>query len=297
MTSEATTTPAQRLNGRVAGITGGASGIGRASALRFLADGALVVVGDLNPANGERFLLDAGELGFGPDRVRFTRVNVAVEDDVAAMVAFAAEAFGGLDVMFNNAGIGGAFGPITEVTVEDWDETFHVLVRGVFLGIKHAARLMIAQGRGGSIINTASVAGLTGGGGPPPYSAAKSAVINLTRAVSIELATERIRVNAICPGAILTPLLRQGRKPGTLEGSLDVFQPWPDGGRPEDIAATAAFLASDDSRFITGEHIVVDGGLTASGPSRSGIGATAPGGWVGMNRGTTGQGATVHRRG
>jgi NAD(P)-dependent dehydrogenase (short-subunit alcohol dehydrogenase family) len=297
MSTEPISTSTQRLNGRVAAITGGASGIGRASALRFLGEGALVVVGDLNPANGERFLADAADLGFGPDRVRFTLVNVAIEDDVAAMVAFAVETFGGLDVMFNNAGIGGAFGPITEVTVDDWDETFHVLVRGVFLGIKHAARQLIAQGRGGSIINTASVAGLTGGGGGVAYSAAKSAVVNLTRAVSIELAAERIRVNAICPGAILTPLIQQGRKSGSLESSLDMFQPWPDGGRPDDIAATAAFLASDDSRFITGEHIVVDGGLTASGASRSGIGSVAPGGWVGMNRGTTGQGATVHRRG
>ena len=285
-----------RLIGRVAAVTGGASGIGKASALRFLAEGASVVVGDLNPKNGEAFLEEAAAAGYDKSRVRFERVNVAVEDDVAAMVATAVESFGSLDVMFNNAGIGGAFGPITEQLVDDWDETFHVLVRGVFLGVKHAARQMITQG-GGAIINTASIAGITGGGGPPAYSAAKAAVINFTRSVSIELAAERIRVNAICPGAILTPLIQQGRKGADLSDSLNTFQPWPEGGRPEDIAATAAFLACDDSRFLTGEAITVDGGLIASGSHKSGVGSTSPSGWVGMNRGTTGQGPTVHRRG
>lgn len=287
----------QRLDGRVAVVTGGVSGIGRASSLRFLAEGASVVAGDYNTANGERFIAEAAALGYGPDRVRFTRVDVSDEDEVAALITSAVDAFGGLDVMFNNAGIGGAFGAITDVTVGDWDETFHVLVRGVFLGMKHATRQLLAQGRGGSIINTASVAGVNGGGGPVAYSAAKAAVINMTKTVALELAPQRIRVNAICPGAIHTPLLEQGRKPGTLDTALNDFQPWPDGGRPEDIAATAAFLASDDSRFMTGEHLVVDGGLMAAGPSRSGIGAASPGGWVGMNRGTTGQGPTVHRRG
>ena len=285
-----------RLIGRVAAVTGGASGIGKASALRFLAEGASVVVGDLNPKSGESFLDEAVAAGFDRSRIRFERVNVAVEDDVASMVAAAVESFGSLDVMFNNAGIGGAFGPITEVPVDDWDETFHVLVRGVFLGVKHAARQMAQQG-GGSIINTASVAGITGGGGPPAYSAAKAAVINFTKSVSIELAGQRIRVNAICPGAILTPLIQQGRKGVDLSESLNRYQPWPEGGRPEDIAATAAFLACDDSRFVTGEAITVDGGLMASGPLGSGISFTSPSGWVGMNRGTTGQGPTVHRRG
>lgn len=122
-------------------------------------------------------------------------------------------------------------------------------------------------------------------------------MINFTKSVSIELAAQRIRVNAICPGGILTPLIQQGRKGADLSETLNRFQPWPDGGRPEDIAATAAFLASDDSRFVTGEAITVDGGLMASGPRGSGISETSPGGWVGMNRGTTGQGPTVHRRG
>ncbi len=136
--------------------------------------------------------------------------DVSIEPDVEALVALAVESFGRLDVMFNNAGIGGAFGPITELEVDDWDATFAVNTRSVFLGIKYAARVMIAQGDGGSIINTASVAGLSGGGGPQAYSAAKAAVINLTQSAAVELAPHRIRVNAICPGAVYTDLLHRG---------------------------------------------------------------------------------------
>jgi NAD(P)-dependent dehydrogenase (short-subunit alcohol dehydrogenase family) len=287
-----------RLANRVAAITGGASGIGKATALRFLNEGAFVVAADLNSSTGAAFLTAAEEAGYGPDRVRFAVTNVAVEDDIMAMVDLAVSSFGRLDVMFNNAGIGGAFGPITEVHVEDWDETFHVLARGVFLGVKHAARQMIAQGDGGSIVNTASVAGITGGGGPAPYSAAKAAVVNFTRAVSTELAQHRIRINAICPGAIQTPLLAQGRGKDALK-NLPQMQPWPEAGQPEDIAAAALFLASDDARFMTGESILVDGGLFAAGPSAQStrpLADSAPIGLVGMNRGTTGQKPTIRNR-
>ena len=150
--------------------------------------------------------------------------------------------------------------------VEDWDYTFAVLVRGVFLGIKHAARAMKAQGRGGAIVNTASVAGVTGGSGPLAYSSAKAAVINMTRVAATELASDRIRVNAICPGGILTPLIDRG-DPGAVAERLVHLQPWPEHGRPEDIAAAAFFLAGDDARFITGEALVVDGALLAAGPN------------------------------
>jgi NAD(P)-dependent dehydrogenase (short-subunit alcohol dehydrogenase family) len=148
--------------------------------------------------------------------------------------------------------------------VEAWDFTFAVLVRSVFLGMKHGARAMKAAGQGGSIISTASVAGLSGGDGPQAYSAAKAAVVNLTRAVANELAADRIRVNAICPGGINTPLLHRGN-PEAMAGMLDHTQPWPEHGRPEDIAAAAAYLASEDARFVTGAALVVDGGLTATG--------------------------------
>ena len=283
-----------RLTGKVAVITGGASGIGKASALMFLAEGASVVVGDLNTSNRELLTGEAQALGYG-ERFRATSANVAMEDDVAAMIELAVTSFGRLDVMFNNAGIGGAFGAVIETTVDDWDETFAVLVRGVFLGVKYAVRAMQTHGDGGSIVNTASVAGVTGGGGPVAYSAAKAAVINLTKTLSLELACQRIRVNAIAPGAIQTPLLQQGRRVPVAEVA-STFQPWPEGGRPEDIAATALFLASDESRFITGETITVDGGLMAGGPHAALIAKNAPSGWVGMNRGTTGQAPTVHKR-
>lgn len=256
---------AGRLEGKVAVITGGASGMGRATALRFLAEGARVVVADLNDATGKEFLEAASQDGYKRE-VRFTRADVAEEADVAGMIGHAVSEFGRLDIVFNNAGIGGAFGPVTDLEVEDWDFTFGVLVRGVFLGIKHGARAMKRQGDGGSIINTASVAGLSGGAGPLCYSAAKAAVVNLTRAAAVELAREKIRVNAICPGGILTPLVHRG-SPDAARPRLAQLQPWPEAGEGEHIAGAASFLASDDARFVTGEALVVDGGLTAAGPN------------------------------
>jgi NAD(P)-dependent dehydrogenase (short-subunit alcohol dehydrogenase family) len=281
-----------RLENKVAVITGGGNGIGRATVLRFLAEGARVVVADLNEATGKETLELAAKAGAG-DRARFQRVDVANEAEVEAAVELATSAFGRLDVVFNNAGIAGAFGPITHVDEKDWDATFDVLVKGVFLGMKHAARVMKAQGRGGSIISTASIAGLAGGDGPQAYSASKAAVINLTRAVAIELAPQRIRVNAICPGAILTPLIHRGN-PESMRPLLEKYQPWPDAGQPEDIAAAALFLASDDARFVTGAALVVDGGATARGGNAietlsGGFGTLA----VGLDRGTTGQEGTL----
>jgi NAD(P)-dependent dehydrogenase (short-subunit alcohol dehydrogenase family) len=254
------------LAGRVAVVTGGASGIGRATVLRFLAEGASVVAGDLNADNGERLLDDAD----APDRLAFVRADVAEEADVEALVATAVDRFGGLDVMFNNAGVGGAFGPLTETTVEDWDRTFAVLTRGVFLGIKHAARVMIERGSHGSIVNTASVAGLGGGAGPIAYSAAKAAVVNLTYNAAVELARHHIRVNAICPGLIFTPLAL-GRNEEQVRAAMPTLQPWPEEGRPEDIAGLALYLAGPDSVFVTGEAIRADGALLAAGPRMAGV--------------------------
>ncbi|MBU6281653.1 glucose 1-dehydrogenase [bacterium] len=282
-----------RLGGKVAVVTGGGNGIGRATVLRFLAEGAKVVVADLNEATGHETVSLAAHAGHAAS-VRFVRTDVSVEDDVEEAVATATREFGGLDCMFNNAGIAGAFGPITHLDAADWDHTQAVLLRGVFLGMKHAARVMRAQGRGGSILSTASIAGLTGGDGPQAYSAAKAAVINLTRAVSIELAPDRVRVNAICPGAILTPLLHRGN-PDALRPMLEKYQPWPDAGRPEDIAAAALFLASDDGVFVTGASLVVDGGATARGGNAIEIigGGPLSQTIVGMDHGTTGRNPTL----
>jgi NAD(P)-dependent dehydrogenase (short-subunit alcohol dehydrogenase family) len=276
------------LDGRVAVVTGGASGIGKASVRRFLAEGAAVVVGDLNTANGEALLseLDGDER----DRTRFVVTDVADEGAVAELIATASAAFGQLDVLYNNAGVGGAFGPITEIEVAAWDRTFAVLTRSVFLGTKHAARVMIEQGTGGSIINTASVAGLGGGGGPQAYSAAKAAVVNLTYNSAVELAAHRIRVNAICPGFVVTPLA-VGREEAATKAAVSELQPWPEHGQPTDIAALALFLASDDSRFVSGEAIRADGALLAAGPRMNGL--TDPHGafrrYTGFADGTTGR--------
>ncbi len=257
------------LSDRVAVITGGASGIGRATALRFLAEGANVVVGDFNADGGRRLVEEVDDA----ERLLFLRTDVAEEDDVESLIGAAVERFGGLDVLFNNAGVGGAFGPLTETTVADWDRTFAVLVRSVFLGLKHGARAMIAQGRGGSILNTASVAGLGGGAGPQAYSAAKAAVVNLTYNAAVELSPHLIRVNAICPGLIHTPLAL-GRHEDRVRESMPQFQPWPEAGRAEDIAGLALYLAGPDSAFVTGEAIRADGALLAAGPRM--VAATDP---------------------
>jgi NAD(P)-dependent dehydrogenase (short-subunit alcohol dehydrogenase family) len=282
-----------RLKGKVAVITGGASGMGRATTMRFLDEGASVVIADYNEDTGKQTLAIAAERGFR-DPVRFIRTDVAKERDVAAMIDLAISDFGRLDIVFNNAGVGGALGPIWDVEVEEWDYTFDVLAKGVFLGIKHAARAMKRLGGGGSIINTASVAGLSGGGGPLVYSAAKAAVINLTRAAALQLASDRIRVNAICPGGVLTPLTDRG-DPAAAAKRMEQFQPWPEHGKPEHIAGAALFLASDDSAFVTGEALVVDGGLTAAGPDifrRFGTSREAQLPEVGVNRGSTGAAST-----
>jgi NAD(P)-dependent dehydrogenase (short-subunit alcohol dehydrogenase family) len=285
-----------RLDGKVAVITGGASGMGLATAQRFLNEGARVVIADLNQATGETALKALAGDADAP-RAAYVRADVAVEADIERMIATAVDRFGGLDILFNNAGVGGAFGAVTDIHADDWDYTFAVLVRGVFLGIKHGARQMLKQQRGGSIINTASIAGLSGGGGPLAYSSAKAAVLNLTRAAALELAPQRIRVNAICPGPILTPLMHAGR-PEQVTATMKPFIPWPEIGQPGDIAGAALFYASDDSGFVTGDAMLVDGGVTAAGPGifgRSGF-AAAPPGYSGANRGTTGEGALVRTR-
>ena len=285
-----------QLQDKVAVITGGASGMGNATVMRFLAEGASVVIADYNEETGMQALQQAVEAGFEP-HVRFIRTDVANEADIQAMLGLAVETFGRLDVLFNNAGVGGAIGPLTETTVESWDYTMDVLAKGVFLGMKHAARVLIDQGEGGSIINTASIAGLSGDGGPTVYSAAKAAVISLSKSAAVELAPHRVRVNAICPGFIATPLADGGRPDQTRE-RFATSQPWPEYGSGEHIAGAALFLAGPDATFVTGEALIVDGGLTAAGPElskkfphTSGRAAQV----TGITKGTTGEAPELHR--
>lgn len=283
-----------RLRDKVAVVTGGASGMGQATVLRFLAEGAKVVIADFNAENGAKTLQLAAAAG-AASAARFIKIDVVKEMDVAAMIECAVDEFGRLDILFNNAGVGGAIGPVWDIEEDEWDYTFDVLVKGVFFGIKHATRILRKQKQGGAIINTASVAGLSGGCGPLAYSAAKAAVVNLSRAAAVQLASDRIRVNAICPGFILTGLTQSMQVSIEEAGRhLDGLQPIPDHGTGEDIAGTALYLACDDSRFVTGEAIIVDGGLTALGPDmwqRFGVPREATMYKSRLNKGTTGEGS------
>jgi NAD(P)-dependent dehydrogenase (short-subunit alcohol dehydrogenase family) len=280
-----------RLAGKVAIVTGGASGMGRATVMRFLADGAKVVVADLNEANGAETLAVAKRQGRG-DSIAFVRCDVARESDVAATVAEAEKRFGRLDIAYLNAGVGGAFGPIAETSVEDWDYTFAVLTRSVFLGMKHASLAMKKHGDGGVILVTASIAGMVGGGGSHAYSAAKAAVISLIENVAAELGHDRIRVVGVAPGVISTPLVHRGR-PEKYDKQFK-HQPWPDRGEPDCIADVVAFLASGDARFITGETVKVDGGLLAQGIALWGTGKDNTFmKSAGVNRGSTGEAMVV----
>lgn len=250
-----------QLDGKVAVITGAASGMGKAAAMLFAREGANVVLADLNGPGGEAVAKSASESG---RKCVFQRTDVSAEPDVQALVARALSEFGRLDVMFNNAGIGGAVGPLEAIAVEDWDRTQAVCLRGVFLGIKHSVAPMRAQG-GGSIISTASIAGIDGYPNLHAYCAAKAGVVNLTRSASIEFAADKIRVNSIAPGGVSTPIIGGGsnfNKEAT-DAALVNAQPLPIAGQPEDIAQAALFLASDASRFVTGHCLVVDGGATA----------------------------------
>ncbi|MFO1162561.1 MAG: SDR family oxidoreductase [Reyranellaceae bacterium] len=281
----------QRLAGKVAIVTGGASGMGRATVMRFLGEGVKVVVADLNEGNGAETVAAAKAGGYG-DSVAFVRCDVASEPDVASAVAEAERRFGRLDIAYLNAGVGGAFGPIAETSVEDWDYTFAVLTRSVFLGLKHASQAIKKHGDGGVVLVTASIAGMVGGGGSHAYSAAKAAVISLIENVAAELGPHRIRVVGIAPGVISTPLLHRGR-PDRYEKQFK-HQPWPDRGEPDVIADVAAFLCSDDARFITGETIKVDGGLLAQGIALWGDSRDNPFmRTAGVNRGSTGEAMVV----
>ena len=240
-----------RLSGKVAIVTGAASGIGLAAAERFRREGAEVVGADINAAD-DIVEADAGS-----------------EEDVKRLVEHALWKHGGLDVFFANAGISGGLASIFEQTADDWAEILRVDLIGTFLAIKHAAPALKERG-GGSIICTASVAGLRSGAGGAAYSAAKAGVINLVQTAAQQLSGTNIRVNAICPGLIETGMTeviyRTAREKG-VEGRIGELNPLKRGGEPTEIANAALFLASDESSYVNGQALIVDGGLTSSMPT------------------------------
>ncbi|MEO8538324.1 MAG: SDR family oxidoreductase [bacterium] len=261
-----------RLEGKVAMITGGASGIGAATARRFVEEGARVLIADLQGEVAEHLALE-----LGPNAAAIS-CNVVKEADVAAAIGETVRRWGRIDVLFNNAGFGGISGPLEETTVDEYETTMNVLLRSVFLGTKHASPHMRSAG-GGSIINTASVCAFEAGIGNQLYSVAKAGVVMMTKAAALELAESGVRVNAVCPGYITTPLAA-GRPISTnspervevglerlREANRDV-QPIARAGEAVDIANMVVFLASDESTFVTGQAMVVDGGLLAGRPWR-----------------------------
>ena len=269
---------AGRLDGKVALITGGCSGIGLGTVELFLGEGARVIAADVQDEKGAML-----EKRF-PDTLRYIHCDVTREADIEAACALTASAFGGLDVLFNNAGHAGLPGGVETMTAEGWDAVFVLLVRGPALGMKHALPLMRARG-GGSIINPASIAGLQAGWGPLAYSTAKGAVIHMTKCAAAELSPQKIRVNAICPGLIATSIF--GAALGLPRDAADQMaamvaqnaagaQPIHKAGLPADIAAAALYLASDDSAFVSGTHIVVDGAITIGGRHAWDVTATSP---------------------
>ena len=243
-----------RLEGKVAVITGAASGIGRSAAVLFAAEGARVVIADRSGREEDV----AEQIGAAAVAVH---VDVSKSTEVAGMISAATDAFGRLDVLFNNAGYGGPRGPLIELDEATFDDVMAVNLKGVYLGMWHAIPVMLETG-GGSIVNTASAAGLVGFKGQSVYAAAKGGVIQMTKSAALDYAEQGIRVNAICPGMTWTGLADGGTGQPPPEGFIPP-QPMKRWGFPDELAAAALFLASDESSFVTGAAIPVDGGYVA----------------------------------
>ncbi|TLS35864.1 SDR family NAD(P)-dependent oxidoreductase [Pseudalkalibacillus caeni] len=245
-----------RLKGKSAIITGGASGIGEYTVRDMVKEGANVLIADINDEMGEKL---AAELNTEQTNVIYQHVDVSNEQDIEAMVNRAVNEFGKLDIIFSNAGIG-AMSPTTDLPYEEWKKVISINLDGVFLCAKHAIKAMQQSG-GGSVINCASILGHVGQAATASYTAAKGGVVNLTRALAVEYAKENIRVNAVCPGYIETPLLNELDE--AMKNHLISLHPMGRLGKPEEIAKAVTFLASEDASFVTGANLLVDGGYTA----------------------------------
>jgi NAD(P)-dependent dehydrogenase (short-subunit alcohol dehydrogenase family) len=274
------------LSGKVVLVTGGASGIGHAAARLMASAGARVVVADVDVAGGER---TAAEIFRQGNEAVFVPCDVAVAEQVESLVAAAVQTYGRLDCAFNNAGLEGVHASTVDCSEANWDRTLAVNLKGVWLCMRAELRQMLRQRSGGSIVNTASVAGMVAERGHAAYAAAKGGVIQLTRTAAAEYAAARIRINALCPGAVQTPMVDREVKvmrlsamspgayqapaarfladafvriPGMRGLALRMLQPMGRIGRAEEIAEAAAWLCSDAASFVTGHALVVDGGMT-----------------------------------
>ena len=256
---------AARFVGKVVAVTGAAGGIGRSAALRFAVEGASVVAVDLPSPSLDDVVTDIVAAG---GRAVAVAADVTVEAQVAAYVAAAIDTFGGLDALINNAGIEGRVLPLTQTEVADFDRVIAVNVRGVWLGMKHAAPAIAARG-GGAIVNTSSVAGLGGTPNIIAYGASKHAVVGMTKTAAIELAPQQIRVNAVCPSPVETRMMRsleagyQPADPTAVHDMIAASIPLGRYGEPGDVAALMCFLCSDDAAFLSGAAIPIDGAMKA----------------------------------
>ena len=259
MTASTTVSTGNRVHNKVAIITGGTGGMGVTHARALAAEGAKVVVADLDDAKGEALAADLN--GDRTDVARYVHLDVTSEDDWARAVAFTLEEFGRIDVLVNNAGIANG-GPITEYDTDAWRRIIDINLTGVFLGIRAVSPVMVKAGSG-SIINISSVEGLRGSRGLHGYVASKFGVRGLTKSVALELGSHGVRVNSVHPGFIETPMTA-----GIDAG--DLLIPLGRGARPEEVSQTIVFLASDESSYSTGAEFVVDGGLVAGVPHKHG---------------------------
>lgn len=248
-----------RFDGEVVVVTGGASGIGEATVRAIVSEGGKVVIADLQEERGRALVEELGAA------TRFHFTDVTREQDIESAVALAVSAFGSLTGMVNNAGIVGSIGSIMDASAEDYDKTMAILSRGVFLGIKHAARAM--RDSGGAIVSLASTAGIIGGQGPHVYTMAKHGVVGITKSAASELSGLGIRVNAVAPGGTVTPMVNAlgDNNPDNTAAMIASTSPLGIACMPEDIAAAILYLLSSDARYITGHTLAVDAGLTTAG--------------------------------
>lgn len=252
---------AETLTGRIILVTGGSTGIGRATAAILAQQGATVVIADVQDAEGEKTVAEITAAG---GRAEYQHVDVGNDPEVAALIAGIAARHGGLDGAFNNAGIEGPTAKILDVTLGDWERVIRVNLTGVFLCMKHEIAQMTRQGRGGSIVSTASAAGLIGIPGAVSYNASKHGVVGLTKTVALEYASRGIRVNAVCPGFIETPMLSRVTDASVkIREQLIAGVPMRRVAQPSEIGHTVAWLMSDHSSYVTGVALPVDGGWVA----------------------------------